>query len=101
MGETADRLATLQDDLRDAEQEVTQVGSEIINLERRLVNDEQIAQAIEKFDPVWESLSPTEQASVVHLLVEQVNYDGKNETVSVVFRASGLRAPGGKNEEAA
>lgn len=101
MGETADRLATLQDDLRDAEQEVTRVGSEIINLERRLVNDEQIAQAIEKFDPVWDSLSPTEQASVIHLLVEQVNYDGKNETVSVVFRASGLRAPGGKNEEAA
>ena len=94
MGEAADRLATLQDDLRDAEQEVTRVGSQMINLERRLVNDEQIAQAIEKFDPVWNSLSPTEQASVVHLLVEQVNYDGKNETVSVVFRASGLRGPG-------
>jgi len=101
MGEAADRLAALQDDLRVAEREVTRFGSQTINLERRLVNDEQIAQAIESFDPAWGSLGPTEQASVVQLLVEQVNYDGANETVSVVFRASGLRSPGGKNEEAA
>lgn len=98
-GQAADRLATLQDDLALAQQEVTRVGSQILNLERRLVNDKQITQAMEKFDPVWDSLSPTEQASVVHLLVEQVCYDGQNETVSVVFR--GFGDPGGSKQEAA
>lgn len=92
-GPATDRLATLQDDLRDAEQEVTRIGGQIINLERRLVNDEQITKAIEQFDPMWDSLSPTERASVVQMLIEQVNYDGQNETVSVVFRSGGLNAP--------
>ena len=43
-------------------------------------------------DPqVWDTLSPREQARVIRLLVEQVNYDGEKGTVSVTFHPSGIK----------
>jgi site-specific DNA recombinase len=43
------------------------------------------------FDPVWESLTPTEQARVVQLLVERVDYDGARGRVSITFHETGIR----------
>jgi site-specific DNA recombinase len=57
----------------------------------RGTNDELVA-ALSRFDPVWETLSPREQARIVHLLVEQVAYDGAKGTVAVTFRPGGIRA---------
>lgn len=99
-GDTAQQMVTLQEQLRDAEQEVSRVGASMMNLERRLVSDERIGEVIEKFDPLWESLTPTEQASVINLIVSRVDYDGPNQTVSVVFHGDGL-GPGAQTTEAA
>ncbi|MFN3165599.1 MAG: recombinase family protein [Phycisphaeraceae bacterium] len=90
IGAGTDQLAELQDELTQAEQEVTQIGSKIIDLERKLVDDRAIAKAIEAFDPVWESLSPAEQTSIVQMLIERVDYDGENDSVSVAFRSASL-----------
>jgi site-specific DNA recombinase len=92
IGKGTDQLAELQDDLQDAEQEVTRIGSKIIDLERKLVDDAAIARAIDAFDPMWGSLSPAEQINIVQMLVDRVDYDGENDTVSVAFRSAGLEA---------
>ena len=42
-------------------------------------------------DPVWEMLSPKEQARIVRLLIERVAYDGENGKLSLTFRPTGLR----------
>ena len=44
------------------------------------------------FDPVWEQLAPKEQARVLQLLVERVEYDGKEGMVSVTFHPTGIKA---------
>ena len=41
------------------------------------------------FDPVWESLAPREQARVIRLLIQRVDYDGEKGTVSVNFPTAG------------
>ena len=41
---------------------------------------------------MWESLSPREQARLLHLLVERVDYDGRDGTISITFHASGIKA---------
>jgi site-specific DNA recombinase len=41
---------------------------------------------------VWATLSPREQARVIQLLVERVEYDGKDGTISVTFRPNGIKA---------
>jgi hypothetical protein len=48
-------------------------------------------QALEQFDPVWNSLTRREQARLVHLLIEQVGYDGRTGKVTASFRSVGLK----------
>ena len=44
-----------------------------------------------KFDLVWKALTPREQARVIELLVERVDYDGERGKVAVTFHADGIR----------
>jgi len=48
---------------------------------------------------VWETLSPREQVRVIHLLVEQVSYDGRDGTVSVALHPTGIKALAEEMEE--
>jgi site-specific DNA recombinase len=70
-----------------------------------MVDEEEARQALSAFDPVWESLTPKEQARVVGLLVEGVEFDGANGNVSVAFRPTGIETLAselaGRHEEAA
>lgn len=43
------------------------------------------------FDPVWDSLTLCEQARVVRLLVERVDYDGARGKVAVTFHPGGIK----------
>lgn len=43
------------------------------------------------FDPVWDHLTPQEQARVTQLLIETVAYDGPAGTVAITFRPLGIR----------
>jgi site-specific DNA recombinase len=43
------------------------------------------------FDPVWERPGLREQARVVELLGERVDYDGGKGTVAVTFHAAGIK----------
>jgi site-specific DNA recombinase len=90
-GKATDRVADLQDRIRAAEQRGTQVREELIALEREIVDENEIARALAVFDPVWETLAPREQARVVRLLVQRVDYDGEKGTVSVTFHPAGIK----------
>ena len=48
--------------------------------------------ALASFAPVWEQLSPKEQARLIRLLVERVDYDGAAGDVAVTFRPGGIKA---------
>jgi site-specific DNA recombinase len=43
------------------------------------------------FDPLWETLSAREQARILHLLIERVDYDGPNGTVEITFHPTGIK----------
>ena len=40
---------------------------------------------------VWETLSPAEQARILHLLIERVDYDGPNGKVAITFHPTGIK----------
>ena len=86
------RLADLQQRTTIAEQRLAEIHAQEVGLAREQIDEADVAAALEAFDPVWESLSPREQARVVHLLVERVAYDGARETVAVTFRPGGIKA---------
>ena len=60
-------------------------------MSRELVDADEVAEACSRFDPLWETLTAREQARILHLLVERVDYDGASGTVSITFRPTGIK----------
>jgi len=88
---TASRLGDLNERIRAGEQRMTEMRERAVALGREIVDEGEVADALAAFDPVWETLTPKEQARVVRLLVKRVEYDGEAGTVSLVFHPEGLR----------
>jgi site-specific DNA recombinase len=86
------RLADLQERRRTAELRAAEIQQEAFALSREQVREDEVEQALAGFNPLWEALSPREQARLIHLLVERVDYDGAAQTVSVTFHPSGIQA---------
>ena len=91
-GTATDRMADLQDRIRTAEQRGTQIREELLRLGREAVDEQEVARAMEAFDPVWETLAPREQVRLTRLLVQRVDYDGEQGTVSVTLHPVGIKA---------
>ncbi|MEI8374721.1 MAG: hypothetical protein WCJ35_17990 [Planctomycetota bacterium] len=88
---TFDLMADLQERIRITERRATEVREQVIALSHKLVDEREVAKAMSVFDPVWGSLAPREQARVIQLLVERVDYDGASGKVSITFHPSGIR----------
>jgi site-specific DNA recombinase len=92
-GSTSDisRLADLQERIRLAEQRSSEINEEIAALDGERVNEGEVESALAVFDPLWESLSSREQARIVQLLVQRVDYDGAQGQVLITFHPSGIK----------
>jgi site-specific DNA recombinase len=86
------RLAELQERIRTVEQRASDINAQLLALEQELVTEDEARTALSAFDPVWNALAPREQARIVHLLVERVDYDGANGTIAITFHPAGLKA---------
>ncbi|MCC7409806.1 MAG: recombinase family protein [Phycisphaeraceae bacterium] len=84
-------LADTQERLHASEQRATKIRAEIVAIEGEMVDEREVQVALSAFNPVWETLSPREQARIIRLLVERVDYDGKAGTVAVTFRPNGIK----------
>jgi len=96
----ADRSADLHDRIRAGEERLTEVREELESLAHNQVNDQDVAQALARFDPVWGTLAPREQIRIIRLLVQRVDYDGRKGTVSVTFHPTGIKALAHELDEA-
>ena len=88
--ETA-RLADLEERILTSQRRITETREETAVIELNMINEKELALALAAFDPVWESLSPKEQSRILHLLIERIDYDGHQESISITFRPSGIK----------
>ena len=86
------RLADLQERIGLVEGRVRKVREQIHAIRDRMLNETEAATALSPFDPLWGTLNPAEQARVVGLLVERVDYDGGKGKVTISFHPTGVRA---------
>ncbi len=91
-GLVAARLADLQDRITSTERRLTEVLDETQRLQAELIDEGDIARALAGFDPVWESLSLRERARLLQLLIERIDYNGRDGTICITFHASGIKA---------
>jgi site-specific DNA recombinase len=85
------RLADLHERIGQAEERIAQLRGQIKAVAGERIGEEDARRALSAFDPVWGTLTPREQARVVALLVERVEYDGAAGRVAVAFRPTGIK----------
>jgi len=85
-------LADIQERVQTAERRLSELRDERERLQRDQIDEAEAAQALASFDPVWEMLSTREQARLLQLLIERVDYDGRDGTISITFHAGGIKA---------
>jgi site-specific DNA recombinase len=90
------RLADLQERIRHAERRATEINEQMVALGQEMVDEHEITLALSVFDPVWDSLTQREQARIVQLLVEQIDFDGTAGKVSITLRPSGIKTLAGE-----
>jgi site-specific DNA recombinase len=86
-----ERLAELNERIQSAEERLVAVSEQVAALGGQTIDEGDLKTVLSQFDPIWESLTPKEQARVVRFLVARVGYDGKAERVSVTFSPAGVR----------
>jgi site-specific DNA recombinase len=85
------RLADLHERLRLAERRRTEIDDERKALTKQQLAESEVEQTLSAFDRVWESLTPREQARIVQLLVQRVDFDGATNQLSITFHSSGIQ----------
>jgi len=92
-------LARLQEQMREEEDRAAGFNQRIEKIRRRMFQPDELAGAVEAFDPLWNTLSPTDKARLVHLLVERIEYDGEAEAISITFHPTGISTLAEQPEE--
>lgn len=87
-----DRIADLNDQARQAERRLAEIGAEAGELERELVGEEDASAAFADFENVWQALSPREQTRLIGLLVARVEFDAADSTIEITFHPTGIKA---------
>jgi site-specific DNA recombinase len=90
------RLADLQERARARESRATDLKVERDVIAGRALDEPAAAAALAEFAPVWAMLAPKEQARIVALLVENLEYDGAGGKVAVTFRPAGIATLAGE-----
>lgn len=86
-GKTLARLAELQERIAASERRQGELRSED---RPSTIDPDAATEALTAFDPIWSTLTPREQARVLHMLVEQASSDGAKGTVAITFRPTGI-----------
>jgi site-specific DNA recombinase len=84
---SAARAGWLREQIRDLCAAERRLTARVAALRERTLDEDELAGALEAFDPMWEALTTAERERLVHLLVREVEYDAERETVSVTFHA--------------
>jgi site-specific DNA recombinase len=87
----AGRLADLQERIATAEQRLAAIDAERSELEHRQVTEADVARALADFEAVWDTLTPREQGELLRLLIERINYDGRDGTIAIGLRPNGIQ----------
>ncbi|MCC6228458.1 MAG: recombinase family protein [Phycisphaerales bacterium] len=71
--------------VRELERRQRQLEATIGAMEDQVIDPDELAGAMEAFDPLWASLTVEERERLVRLMVREVAYDAQNESLSVAF----------------
>lgn len=86
------RLAEVQERLAQETPRLAHVRQELARLEHWAIPQDQVATALKRFDPLWQAMTMVERQRLLQLLIERIDYDGKQGNVTIHFHPSGLES---------
>ncbi|MCH7780000.1 MAG: recombinase family protein [Acidobacteria bacterium] len=93
-GPAADAIATelekAQSHVQIVDARIHEIDDELDALKAQDVDRDDLARALEEFDPIWDALLIPERERVMRLLVEKIDYDGGAGTMTIQWRLSGF-----------
>ncbi len=54
------------------------------------IDRDELARALEAFDPIWDVLLTPEKERVLRLLIEWIDYDGRTAKLDITWRLAGF-----------
>ena len=88
----ADELAELQADMVKVEKAVGEINQQIVELQERMIGEDELTGTFEAFEPMWDSLRAAEKARLIHLLVQCIEYDGASDQIAITYHPAGLQS---------
>jgi len=73
------------------EEHLTAAQDELAGLRAKKISADDLRVVLQQFDPLWANMTTVEQARIVHLLIERIDYDGKAGKVGITFSPAGVR----------
>ena len=80
------RQAELQGHIARGEHRLRDIDEETESLKSGSVDHAMAVQALARFEPIWNALSPREQRTLLGRLIERIDYDGSAGSVRISFR---------------
>ena len=70
---------------------MAELDRELATLDAQYISAAEVAEKLAAFQPLWESLSPREQARLIQLLVQREDFDGVGGNAAITFHPTGIR----------
>ncbi len=92
---TTAAIADLHDRITAAERRIAELDDQIRDSETERLTQEDVDAAFEDFEGVWNTLSPREQARSLALVVERIEFDAADSSISIEFHPAAIKALAG------
>jgi len=92
------RLAEANEHLRQAEQDATLARQRLQDAQAGVLDGRRAKTALRQFTPVFEALSPDDQARLLQNLLTSVSFDAREGRLTLAFRPSGIAALAAQEE---
>jgi site-specific DNA recombinase len=90
-GVKATRIADLHGLIAQADSRLAEVRVQLEQQEHTRIEEHDVLAAFVDFDSVWNALSPREQAQLLALLVERVEFDGATSEIAITFHPTTIK----------
>jgi len=86
------RMADLENKAATLATRLAEVDRERDTLDQSSLNPNDLTKALGLFEPIWDVLFPAEQARIIELLIREIEYNGKDQSLAVTFHPVGIKA---------
>jgi len=87
----SDRLVVLEAKAGELGQKISSVTDEIDSLQQTAIDAHDLAEALTLFDTIWDVLYPSERARIIELLIDHIDFRGKDTPPEVDLSPAGIR----------